>query len=93
MLKQILMKIKSGSFASVRELAESLALPVRQVEMLLEQLEGMGYIEKQRLDSCDGRCAKCTVGCGNVCMPGAKLYSYTLTEKGQAAVRQEHAEA
>lgn len=87
MLKQILQKIRGGGFASVRELADSLALPVRQVEVLLEQLEGMGYIEKQRLDNCDRQCEKCSVGCGNACLPGAKLYSYTLTEKGQAAVR------
>lgn len=87
MLKQILMKVKDGGFASVRELADSLALPVRQVELLLEQLEGMGYIEKQRLDNCDRHCENCSVGCGNACLPGAKLYSYTLTEKGRAAAR------
>ena len=87
MLKQILMKVKEGGFASVRELADSLALPVRQVELLLEQLEGMGYIEKQRLDSCDGGCEKCSVGCGNIRLSGAKLYFYTLTDKGRAAAR------
>jgi len=81
MLQDLLTIVAQGGIHSYDELAERLSIPQSLLEMMLHDLERLGYLRAVG-SSCDRQCASCPIGSCSVAGP-RRLWS--LTEKGARA--------
>ncbi|NLE75212.1 MAG: hypothetical protein GX605_00490 [Chloroflexi bacterium] len=83
MLHEALRLMAESRVGSLRDLAEHLEVSEDLAEMILSQLQRLGYVRTDRL-GCSGGCAGCPVAQG--CVHRESLRLWTLTPKGQAAL-------
>jgi hypothetical protein len=72
MLEQVIERLRGGGVTSLRELARELGTSETLVEMMLEDLERMGYVRRMAFGDCGGDCAHCVQHASGACdMPCA----------------------
>jgi hypothetical protein len=85
MLEQVMERLAAGGVISLRELARQLNTTETLLEMMLQDLERMGYVRRMMFGDCSGDCSKCgqhaAGGCGAPCAVSSGGGVWTLNEK------------
>ena len=81
MLEQVLSLVAQGGVHSYDDLTQALSVPEPLLEVMLEDLVRMGYLQAIN-DRCEGNCHGCSIGGCSVSGPG-RLWA--LTAKGARA--------
>ncbi|MDF2503751.1 FeoC-like transcriptional regulator [Clostridium sp.] len=90
MLMKVLKKLSEGGrFSSSRAIAGDLGIDQGMVEQMLMQLQQLGFIEKDKMDtSSTCTCSKCeTTKKSSCCSSNVEIGLWTITEKGVKAIR------
>lgn len=82
MLERLLGLIAEGGVHSYQDLAASLAIPQSLLDVILEDLGGMGYLRAVSTGCTEGKCSACPIGGCSVAGPGRL---WVLTAKGAEA--------
>ncbi len=84
MLEQVMERLRGGGITSLRDLARELDTSETLVEMMLEDLERMGYVRRMAFADCSGDCVHCaqhTSGaCGTPCAVSSGGHVWTLAK-------------
>ena len=84
MLMKILKRLSQGGMYSNRSMAREFGIDESLVEQMISQLQNMGYIEKDNMNSCGsgcgGSCSKKSDCCGNT---GIDINMWRITDKGK----------
>ncbi|HOK63117.1 MAG TPA: FeoC-like transcriptional regulator [Soehngenia sp.] len=84
MLKEILKLIFEGSVKSSKDIAEKLNIDENEVNLLINQLKQMGYLEKDTGEfSCGGKC----FGCNLANCPTNSIITFSLSDKGKNYIK------
>jgi hypothetical protein len=85
MLERVMERLRGGGVTSLRELARELGTTETLVEMMLQDLERMGYVRRIAFSGCSGDCAQCadhaSGACGTPCAVASSGHVWTLTSK------------
>ncbi len=84
MLEQLLDELRMGKSWQVVDLAHKLDTTPALVEMMLHDLERMGYVQALR-GECPGKCSGCAAA--GQCAVGAGMRVWTLSERRAIAPR------
>lgn len=90
MLMKVLKKLSEGGrYSSSRAIAADLGIDPGMVEQMLLQLQQLGFIEKDKMDtSSTCTCSKCdTAKKSSCCSSNIEIGLWTITEKGVKAIK------
>lgn len=84
MLMKILKRLSQGGMYSNKSVARELGIDESLVEQMISQLENMGYIEKDNMNSCNcgcgGGCSEKSSCCGK---NNIDINMWKITDKGK----------
>lgn len=90
MMMKILKRLSEGGLYSNKMMAKELGIDESMVEQMISQLERLGYIKKDNMNSSSGcDCGCCSPKKSKSCCSGknnVNIDLWKLTEKGRAAV-------
>lgn len=90
MLMRVLKKLSEGGrYSSSRAIAADLGMDEGMVDQMLMQLQQLGFIEKDKMDtSSTCTCSKCeiTKSKSSCCSSNVEIGLWTITEKGIKAI-------
>ncbi len=89
MLMRILKRLTQGGIYSNNLMAKDLGIDESLVEQMVIQLQHMGYIEKDSINSCS-ECCNCGGSKKSSCCsekPSANINIWKITEKGRNALK------
>ncbi|ADK79364.1 FeoC-like transcriptional regulator [Sediminispirochaeta smaragdinae] len=83
--RSILQQIKEEGRVDKASIAEKQETTVAMIEMLLTELERLGYLQRDALARCSGACTHCSSGC-TFAHVGLPQNFWTITNKGERLI-------
>jgi hypothetical protein len=83
--RSILSRIKQDGKVDKESLAESAGTSLAMIEVLLEELIRLGYLESDALAGCTGICSGCSSGCTGA-VKGLPENFWTITARGETLI-------
>lgn len=87
MLMKILKRLSEGGIYSNNSMARELGIDESLVEQMISQLQNMGYIEKDNMNSCNSGCGGCCSKKSSCCdSNNIEMNIWRVTDKGRQAL-------
>ena len=86
MLERVLERLSGDEVHTLRELARELDITENMMELMLHDLERMGYVRQMAVGGCSSDCARCSQhvsGCGAPGAVSSTGHVWTLTNRNE----------